>query len=151
MAWTFFGLIMGLIALRLMVMAVSPRAIRVRPVNGKLQTCPMRKTCVSSQAEEQMQKVEPIYYNGPIEEAKVRLRMAVDRLPGTTVLADDKVYLHAEFESLVFGFMSDMEFLVDDNRKIIHVRSASRVGYSDMGANRRRVEAVRRLFKTMAA
>jgi uncharacterized protein (DUF1499 family) len=149
MAWIFFGLVMALVALRLMVVVVSPKAIRIRPTTGKLAECPSSPTCVSSQTDRTEQKVEPLKYSGPSEEAKLRLRLAIEAMPGTKVLQEDRIYLHAEFESLVFGFIGDVEFLLDDNRKLIHVRSASRLGYNDLGTNRRRVEAIRRLFENI--
>jgi len=47
--------------------------------------------------------------------------------------------------------MDDVEFLLDDGTKTIHIRSASRVGYSDLGVNRKRVEAIRARFETLAS
>ena len=61
------------------------------------------------------------------------------------VVADEN-FLHVEFRSAVFGFVDDVEFLFDDGNKVIHVRSASRVGYYDFGVNRRRVEELRKRF-----
>jgi len=55
-------------------------------------------------------------------------------------------YLHAEARSLLFRFVDDVEFLFDADKQVIHVRSASRTGYSDLGVNRRRVERIRRAF-----
>jgi uncharacterized protein (DUF1499 family) len=55
-------------------------------------------------------------------------------------------YLHAEFTSLIFRFVDDVEFLIDAPNGVIQVRSASRKGYSDMGVNRRRVEEIRKQF-----
>jgi uncharacterized protein (DUF1499 family) len=55
-------------------------------------------------------------------------------------------YLHAEARSLIFRFVDDVEFYLPAPEKVIHVRSASRVGYSDMGVNRKRVEEIRRRF-----
>ena len=55
-------------------------------------------------------------------------------------------YLHATFTSFLFRFVDDVEFSFDDERKIIDVRSASRMGYFDLGANRRRVEELRKRF-----
>jgi uncharacterized protein (DUF1499 family) len=59
------------------------------------------------------------------------------------VVARTESYLHAEFTSLFFRFVDDVEFLVDDAAKVIHVRSASRLGRSDLGVNRKRVERIR--------
>jgi uncharacterized protein (DUF1499 family) len=58
-------------------------------------------------------------------------------------MTDSDTYLHVEFTSFVFQFVDDVEFLADDAVKILHVRSASRVGHSDFGANWRRIETIR--------
>ena len=55
-------------------------------------------------------------------------------------------YIHAEFTSAFFRFVDDVEFYFDSEAKIIHMRSASRIGYSDFGVNRQRMEKVRSLF-----
>ena len=55
-------------------------------------------------------------------------------------------YIHAEFTSALFRFVDDTEFYIDDDRKIVHVRSAARLGYSDFGVNRKRIETIRKLF-----
>jgi uncharacterized protein (DUF1499 family) len=59
------------------------------------------------------------------------------------VITATQTYLHAEFRSAVFRFVDDLEFLADESAGVIHVRSASRVGTSDLGVNRRRVETIR--------
>ena len=58
-------------------------------------------------------------------------------------------YVHAEFTTLLFRFVDDVEFLLDGGSKTIDVRSASRVGYYDLGVNRRRVEAIRARFEAL--
>lgn len=57
--------------------------------------------------------------------------------------------MHAEFTSALFGFVDDVEFLIDDTAKVIHVRSASQVGYYDLGVNRQRVNNLRSRFENM--
>ncbi len=149
MAWTFLAIVVGFIAVRVIIAVVSPRSIRIRPANGQLAECPASPNCVSSQAERAEQKVEPLKYSGSMEEAKLRLRLVIEGMPGTKVLQDDRVYMHVEYQTMVFGFIDDVEFLVDDTRKLIHLRSASRLGYSDLGTNRRCVETIRRLFENV--
>jgi len=149
MAWTFLAIVLGFLAVRVIIAVVSPKAIKIRPANGQLAECPESPNCVSSQAERADQKVEPLKYSGPMEEAKLRLRLVIDGMPGTKVLQEDRIYMQVEYQTLVFGFIDDVEFLMDDAKKVIHVRSASRLGYSDLGTNRRRVEAIRRLFENV--
>jgi uncharacterized protein (DUF1499 family) len=67
----------------------------------------------------------------------------VAALPRTRIVADTGSYLHAECRSALFGFVDDLELQLRPDRSLIAVRSASRVGYSDLGANRRRVEELR--------
>ncbi|MDH3872350.1 MAG: DUF1499 domain-containing protein, partial [Gammaproteobacteria bacterium] len=75
-----------------------------------------------------------------------RLRAAILSQRRTRIVEEDASYLHAEVHSRVFGFIDDLEFVLVPKEGIIHVRSASRSGYSDFGVNRRRVERIRRAF-----
>ena len=63
-----------------------------------------------------------------------------------TFVVEEDTYWHVEFRSRVFRFVDDVEFLFDPADRQIHVRSASRVGYSDLGVNRRRIEKICTLF-----
>ena len=65
----------------------------------------------------------------------------------TKIITKDERYIHAEFRSEWFRFVDDVEFCFDEQKNIIHVRSASRVGYSDFGVNRKRVEDIRNRYK----
>jgi uncharacterized protein (DUF1499 family) len=74
------------------------------------------------------------------------LTVIVQTFPRTSVITVSDSYLHAEFTSLIFRFVDDVEFVIDNDAKVIHVRSASRLGTSDLGVNRKRVEEIRRLW-----
>ena len=58
-------------------------------------------------------------------------------------------YLHAEIQSRLFGFIDDLEILIDEEQNLIFVQSASRVGFSDLGANRNRVQEIRRRYEAL--
>lgn len=64
----------------------------------------------------------------------------------TQIVEEKPGYLHAVFTSLIFRFRDDVEILVDDSAKVLQIRSASRVGHSDLGVNRKRVERLRDRF-----
>jgi uncharacterized protein (DUF1499 family) len=68
-----------------------------------------------------------------------------------TVVEERKDYLHAEIRSLIFRFVDDIEFSLAADAGLINVRSASRMGYSDFGVNRKRVERIRAAFDTQPA
>jgi uncharacterized protein (DUF1499 family) len=114
---------------------------------GHLSPCPDSPNCVSSRADDAGHRIEPISFKGSPDEAVARLKAALRNIPRTQIVSEKGDYLHAEATSLLFRFVDDVEFLVDRDAKVIHVRSASRVGHSDLGANRARVERIREEFR----
>ncbi len=112
----------------------------------QLQPCPQSPNCVSSQSTDAEHFIEALAYQGSIEEAKARVIQEIASLPRTRIVENEPTYLHVECTSLIFRFTDDLEFAFDDTQKVIHVRSASRVGHSDLGANRKRVETIRQHF-----
>ena len=80
----------------------------------------------------------------PPTQAWQAARVAVAALPDTRVIAASASRLHAESTSDIFGFVDDLELQLRPSQRLIAVRSASRLGYGDLGVNRERVEALRR-------
>ncbi|WP_075083577.1 DUF1499 domain-containing protein [Mariniblastus fucicola] len=110
---------------------------------GKLAAVPDSPNCVSSMTDQEPFFMEPIDVTGvdqPLEKLKQKIAAEI---PRSELITEDGNYLHFEVKSLVFRFVDDTEFLLDEAEEVIHFRSASRVGYSDMGANRKRVEKIR--------
>jgi len=114
---------------------------------GRLAPCPQSPNCVSSQADDEKHGMEPIPYSTSLDQARERMRSIVLSMPRSKILADTGDYMHVEFKSKLWRFVDDVEFQFDDSRKLIQFRSASRVGYSDMGVNRKRMETIRRKFE----
>lgn len=112
----------------------------------QLSACPDTPNCVSSQSHDAAHLIAPVTYSGPPGSALRRLKAVLDAEPRTTITVEQGTYLRAEARSLVFRFVDDIEFLLDTEQQLIHVRSASRSGYSDLGVNRRRVERIRKAF-----
>jgi uncharacterized protein (DUF1499 family) len=125
----------------------------VRPTlgvrDGKLTPCPASPNCVSSQDSAAAHSVEPLHFDGPPLQAMERLKLIVGGMKRTKIVTGTGHYLHAEFTSALFRFVDDVEFVLDEQTGVIHVRSASRVGYSDLGVNRKRVEAIRDAWSTL--
>lgn len=119
-----------------------------RPTNlgvqsGKLAPCPGSPNCVSSFSQDTTHKIAPLTYNSTSAEAMANLKTIIQNMERTTIVTEAENYLYAEFKSKLLGFVDDVEFLIDDSAKVIHVRSASRLGQSDLGVNRSRVETIR--------
>lgn len=115
---------------------------------GSLCGCPSSPNCVSSQAADPLHQIEPLRFVGEWQLAKQRLLDVLASLPRVRIVKNEGPYIHATFTSLVCRFVDDVEFLFDPSGHQIEVRSLSRVGYSDLGANRQRVETLRRQFES---
>jgi len=119
---------------------------RAAVVDGKLAPCPNSPNCVCSQDGRPAHSIAPLTYTGPWPAARQKLLAVIRSMPRSRVVVEQEDYIHAEFTSAVFGFVDDVEFRVDAPAHVIHVRSAARAGYSDLGVNRRRVENIRGKF-----
>lgn len=124
----------------------APEGIGV--TEGRLAACPGSPNCVTSQApaSDAEHYIAPLAYSGDRQAAMQRLTAAITSLEGSTVINTSANYLHAEFASSLFGFVDDVEFYFP-TEKVIHVRSAARLGYSDFGVNRKRIERIRTLLQ----
>ncbi len=112
-----------------------------------LKPCPQSPNCVSTQTDQEAKKHDPIAYTGSMADAKARLMKAIDGMPRTSLKTEADNYLHYTFKTRIIPFIDDVEFLFDEEAKLIHYRSASRVGHSDMGANARRMGKVVAAFE----
>ena len=114
--------------------------------DGRLAKCPDSPNCVNSQATDEKHSIAPFTYDGSRQDAIQRLKQAISNLKRTQIVEEREDYLRIECTSALFRFVDDVEFYFPEEN-VIHVRSASRLGYSDLGVNRKRVETLREIFK----
>ncbi len=105
--------------------------------------CPSSPNCVSSDARDGTHSVPALRLAVAPAEAWRATREIASELPRSRIAKETANYLHIECRSALFGFVDDLELELRPGEGIIAVRSASRLGYSDLGVNRRRIEAVR--------
>lgn len=116
---------------------------------GQLASCPASPNCVSSRSIDGDHRIEPFPYSGAAPEAITDMKSIIERMKRAKVTTAARDYLHAEFASALFRFVDDVEFYADENAKLLQVRSAARIGYWDLGVNRRRMEKIREQWKTL--
>ncbi len=109
---------------------------------GKLRPCPATPNCVSSEAGTPAEQTTSAF-SAPEQGAMQRLAALVTAWPRTSIVTTTPEYLHAEVTTKLMRFVDDVEFRYDSATKLIHVRSASRIGRKDFGVNRERVNAMR--------
>ena len=112
--------------------------------DGRLAPCRNRPNCVSTDDERPEFHIAAWPFSGSASETQARLRALVAAHPRTRVLRDEPGYLWIEFRSFLFRYPDDVEVVVDEAAHVVRFRSASRVGRSDLGVNRRRMESLRR-------
>ena len=109
--------------------------------DGRLTACPESPNCVSSFESNAKHGIQPL-------QASLRqVERVLLELDGANIVESRDGYLYAEFTSRLMRYVDDVEFLEDSTAGVVHVRSASRLGYSDLGANRKRVEIIRGLLQ----
>lgn len=108
--------------------------------NGRLTDCPTSPNCVCTQASDEDHRMEPIPFSGDVTDVRERLKQAIGSIPRSKIVQADANYIRGEFTTAIMRYVDDVEFLIDEEARVIHFRSASRIGHSDMGANRKRME-----------
>lgn len=113
----------------------------------RFSACPDSPNCVSSLSDNKKHFIEPFKYTGSLEDARQKLINILENTRRARLVTIGNNYTHAESRSFIFRFVDDVEFFLPAGESIIHVKSASRSGYYDFGANRRRVERFRAAFE----
>jgi len=112
-------------------------------IQGQLTECSKNPNCVSSQTTQRSKYIAPINASDTPELTWLMLRDVVDNMPQALLITENEIYRHYQFTTPLMGFIDDVELVFDRTENLIHVKSASRVGQSDMGANRNRVALLR--------
>lgn len=113
---------------------------------NKLTPCPKKPNCACSEfSNDKKHYVEPFDLLLSPSEAIKKLIAAIEKTGGTVVKQTED-YIHATYTSKLIKFVDDVEFRIDTKDVKVHVRSASRVGYSDLGVNKKRVAALRKAY-----
>lgn len=132
-------LIVGVCILFFLLGLQSQKGAAPGLIGGKLMACSSKPNCVSSVPDTQPEKiVEPL--QGTLKQARAAVIAT-----GGTITAETDGYISATYMSKIFKFVDDVELLDSGDGKV-HIRSSSRVGYSDRGANKARVAAIRAAF-----
>lgn len=123
--------------------------VNVRTPSGWLPDCEWPH-CVSSLASEDKYFVKPIAYNGSREGARRAIIQVIESMEGARIAEQREAgYVRAEFVVGISKYVDDVQLVFPEDKKLIHIRSSSRIGYYDFGTNRRRVEDIRKRFEAL--
>ncbi len=112
----------------------------------QLAPCPDSPNCVVSQTNDETHFIEPLSYQSDRQKAYNDFVKILSVVPETEIVEQTENYIRTKSTSKIMGFVDDAEFYFPVDKKIIHWRSASRLGESDLGVNRRRLEQIRFAF-----
>ena len=134
------------LAFRLVMPSVGSKAVagvKVKDGKSSLADCPDTPNCQCSEASRQSQRVARLAISQNPANSIATLASIIEGMPGMTIVQSDEKYLYATATTRIMQYVDDIEFLLDEDTKSIQVRSASRLGRSDFGANAKRIDAIR--------
>lgn len=131
------------------VMSHRPAALGV--TEGQLVPCPDSPNCVSTQADpaDEQHYIEPMTYTGESAVAMDNMIEAIESMKGSEIITREPNYIYAEYTTAMMHYIDDVEVYIDDTEKQIHLRSASRLGHSDLGKNRARLEELINAYNSL--
>ena len=115
--------------------------------DGVLAPLPDSPNAVSSQTDQMEKRVDPMPFSGDLEQTRTRIKQAVAEFGAAQILTEKLDYLHVVFTVPIIPFKDDVEFYLSEKDKQVHYRSASRVGYSDLGVNLKRYMRIKTLYE----
>lgn len=129
----------------LIALGKNSRTASVAEFNGtSLSPCGSEPNCVCSDCPNSSKGyIDPIDLRD-LDQPISFCREVIQRM-GADIVAEETNYLHAAFSSRIFGLVDDFEIRIDNETKLLHIRSQSRVGYSDLGVNKKRAQKFRKL------
>jgi uncharacterized protein (DUF1499 family) len=125
---------------------IAPRPKNLGIKDNSLAPCPRSPNCVATQSPDSMHAMPCLTYTGSQDSAMDRLVRVVTSMKRTKIITQTGSYLYVQFTTALMRYVDDVEFRFDDAKKTIDFRSASRIGYSDMGVNRKRMSDVTQRF-----
>ena len=140
----FLSIIILLVAFMFVKNNITPKDLGVK--DGKLAKMPNSPNAVSSQTDIEEKRVEPLIFSGDLENSKSKILNIIANYKTAEIVKNEKNYIHVIFKTSGMKYKDDVEFYFDESNKLIHFRSASRVGYSDMGLNKERYNEIKNKY-----
>jgi len=140
------GAISILLGRFLVIPKIGPRPDDLGVTDGRLKPCSDKGNCVNSQDKSGYAEMEPIPFRGDLEETRARLVRVIKEMDRSQIIKHTTDYIYVEFRSLMWGFIDDVELYFDEANQVVHFRSSSRFGRSDMGVNRDRMKDLSERF-----
>ena len=112
--------------------------------NGELKPCPPSPNCVSSfcDSSDEEHYIKALDLKKSIPNSIADLKSVLAKHENAVIIKETDNYIYAEFKSKLMGFVDDVEFYLDAKSNKLHYRSASRLGRSDLGVNRKRINQI---------
>jgi uncharacterized protein (DUF1499 family) len=130
----------------IIISCAGERPLNIGLVNGQLTELADKPNCVSTTTQFTDKKMPAIAYTKPESDVLLIIVQAISDFGDAEIISQDSNYIHAEFTTGI-GWVDDVEFYLNRTKKQIEFRSASRIGHSDFGTNRERMEKMTVLIK----
>ena len=145
--WLSIGILFTIILIILIIIYLNNKVPNLGVKDGQLKDLPTSPNAVSSQTKDSKRYVDPLVLQSNSYDILINILNELDEVK---IVKKNPNYIHAVFSTRI-GFKDDVEFYFDEDNKVIHFRSASRLGYSDMGKNKERYKKIKDLYQSKLA
>jgi uncharacterized protein (DUF1499 family) len=132
----------GLVIAAILTSTACAGVENISMTEGKLAPCPDSPNCVSTQSEKKGHAMKPLPYLRTREASREKILSILKDMKRTEIVKLTESHIHVECRTVLLHFTDDVAFFLDDTTRVVHFRSASRVGYYDFGLNRRRMKRI---------
>ena len=112
-----------------------------------LKPCPNSPNCEQTYSEKKRKNMDTLPFSDDLVSSKEKLKNYLSSFERVKLIEETENYLHYEFVTKRGNYTDDVEFYFDSSCNCIHFRSASRIGYGDLGANKRRMKRISRWWR----
>ncbi len=116
--------------------------------DGTFSPLPNSPNAVSSQTFDESRRVDPLPVLATLEATRNAIINSLSEMGQNKIVQSKGPYIHVVFTSAQMGYNDDVELWIAQEDGQIHYRSQSRIGYSDMGANKARYDRFKRLYES---
>ena len=137
-----FGILAVVLILIIVMTAKNMKTPELGVENGLFKPLSSKPNGVSTQAKDEDKLVEPLPFSGDLESTKTLIIEVCKSYGEVKIIKEERNYIHIVFTTGKMKYKDDAEFYLDEKNQLVHYRSESRIGYSDMGLNRDRYDAL---------
>jgi uncharacterized protein (DUF1499 family) len=124
----------------------NSKKLSLESIVSVISNSPSSPNYVSSMATDKDQFLTPWKFNSSLKETKEKLHQIISKMDRSKIVQNHERFIYAVFTSKFFRFKDDLYIYFDTDKQLIHFKSQSRLGHSDLGVNKKRILSIKEKF-----